>query len=487
LARCDLIIRGADVIDGTGSKRRRADLAVTGERIAAIGALESWTGDREIQAAGLVLAPGFIDSHTHDDRAILFGADCVLCKLSQGVTTVVVGNCGISIAPVALHRQPPPPLDLLGDASWWSFDSFAAYAERLRATPPPVNALALVGHMSLRVEALDFDVMRAATDAEIARMSDRLAAALDEGAAGLSTGLWYPPSRAAATDEVTELARNLSSRQSLYVTHLRDEGDRVLESVEEALGIGVDAGCAVVLSHHKCALPNNFGKSATTLARIEQAARSQTVELDAYPYAASSTVLVPDSMRVDVPTQVTWSVPHPESAGRMLADLAAEWGVDLRGAAEKLVPAGGVFFAMDEADVRRILAHPRTMIGSDGLPHDQQPHPRLWGTFPRVLGHYVREVGLFDLETAVHKMTGRTASVFGLADRGVLRPGAFADLVLFDPATIIDRATFDKPAVRAAGIRESWVNGQSAYTEAAGVSGATAGRLLQRVAASAAA
>ena len=178
--------------------------------------------------------------------------------------------------------------------------------------------------------------------------------------------------------------------------------------------------------------------------------------------------------------RITWSVPHPEMQGRWLADIARDWGLDLRAAAERLLPAGGIFFQMDEADVRRILAHPRSMIGSDGLPHDAFPHPRLWGTFPRVLGHYARDLGLFSLETAVHKMTGRTAAVFGLVDRGVIRDGAYADLVLFDPATVRDAADFDHPTRPAPGIERTWINGVAAYAWGEGATGAPAGRLLTR-------
>jgi N-acyl-D-amino-acid deacylase len=180
--------------------------------------------------------------------------------------------------------------------------------------------------------------------------------------------------------------------------------------------------------------------------------------------------------------QITWSVPHPEVAGRMLDDIAAEWGLDFKTAAERLLPAGAISFAMDEADLRRILAHPLSMVGSDGLPHDAFPHPRLWGTFPRVLGHYARDLALFSLETAVHKMTGRPAAVFGLADRGVIRPGAFADLVLFDPATIRDAADFRNPTRPAEGIVETWVNGRSTYVPGRTTTTQAAGRLLTRVA-----
>ncbi len=479
--RCDLVLRDATVLDGTGNPRFRADVAVGGDRIVAVGDLGAASGTREVMAGGLALAPGFIDAHTHDDRAVLEGHSCMLCKMSQGVTTVVVGNCGISLAPLRpVPRRLPPPLDLVSDRPGGTFDSFAAYAERLARTPAPVNTYALVGHMALRVEAMDGDTQRAATDAEAARMRARLAEALEQGASGFSTGLYYPPNSHAPTDEVIAVAEALRVAGGVYVTHMRDEANFVIQSIEETLKIGREAGVPLVISHHKCAMPENFGRSVETLAAIDAGGAAQTVDFDVYPYPAGSTVLMPDRVRDDVPVRITWSVPHPAMAGRMLEDIARDWGLGLRTTAERLVPAGGVFHQMDEADVRRILAHPKAMIGSDGLPHDAFPHPRLWGTFPRVLGHYARDLGLFTLEAAVHKMTGRTASVFGMADRGVIRAGAYADLVLFDPATVRDAATYEAPTLPSEGIVETWVNGQSTFVGGQGATGASVGRLVTR-------
>jgi N-acyl-D-amino-acid deacylase len=404
----------------------------------------------------------------------------MLCKMSQGVTTVVVGNCGISLSPSRMTSRPPPPLDLLGEASWWRFGSFGEYAEQLARDPAPVNTFALIGHMSLRIEAMGGDTRRAATEREAARMQRRLAEALSEGASGFSTGLWYPPNMHAPTDEVIAVAEALRAAGALYVTHMRNEAEGVLDSIEETLRIGRDTGAAVVISHHKCAMPENYGRSTETLSLIDRAGASQAVDFDVYPYVAGSTVLMPERVREDVPARISWSIPHPEMAGRMLSGIAAEWGLPLRQAAEKLLPAGGIFFQMDEADMRRIMRHGRAMIGSDGLPHDAFPHPRLWGTFPRVLGLYARDLGLFSLEDAVHKMTGRAAAVFGMTDRGVIREGAFADLVLFDPATVIDTATFENPIQPATGIVETWVNGQSAYVCGEGATAARAGRLVTR-------
>ncbi len=481
--RCDTIVRDATVFDGTGAPRFRADVGVKGDRIVAVGDLGGTAADREVIAAGKALAPGFIDAHTHDDRAVLHGPDCMLCKMSQGVTTVVVGNCGISLSPVRMAKRPPPPLDLLGDESHWCFDSFGAYAERLKTAPSPVNTYALIGHMSLRVAAMNRDTARPASDAEAARMRTQLADALAEGASGFSTGLYYPPNMDAPTDEVIAVAEALRAARGIYVTHMRNEADDVLLSIEETLKIGRAVDAPVVVSHHKCTMPENFGRSIETLPAIDFGALHQKVAFDVYPYVAGSTVLIPSRLRQDVPVQITWSIPHPEMSGRRLDDIAREWGVSDHEAAERLLPAGGIFFQMDEPDVQRIMAHHLAMIGSDGLPHDTFPHPRLWGTFPRVLGHYARDLGLFSLESAVNKMTGHTASVFGMTDRGVIRAGAYADLVLFDPVTVRDTASFATPATPADGILETWVNGQSAYVKDLGATQARGGRLVTRGAA----
>ena len=478
--RCDLVIRDATVFDGIATNRFEADVAVTGDRIVAVGDLGNYEANRDVDADGLALAPGFIDAHTHDDRAVLCGPACMLCKMSQGVTTVVVGNCGISLSPVRMKTRPAPPLDLLGDETWFSFDSFGEYADRLARDPSPVNTYALIGHMSLRIEAMQGDTQRAATDREAAHMQARLKDALAQGASGFSTGLYYPPNMMAPTSEVIAVAEALRAAGGIYVTHMRDEANDVLLSIEETLKIGRAVDAPVVISHHKCSMPENFGRSVESLPMIDAAAANQKVDFDIYPYAAGSTVLMPQRVRPDVPVQITWSVPHPEHAGRMLADLAMEWQIDLKTAAERLTPAGGIFFQMDEPDVQRIMAHRLAMIGSDGLPHDAFPHPRLWGTFPRVLGHYARDLGLFSLEQAVHKMTGHTAAVFGMVDRGMIRPGAFADLVLFDPATVRDASTYDAPMQPAIGILETWVNGQSTYVLGDGATSARAGRLVTR-------
>ena len=478
--RCDLIIRNATIFDGLGNPRISGDVAVTGDRIVAVGDLGAWQGDRDVDVDGKALAPGFIDAHTHDDRAVLCGPECMLCKMSQGVTTVVVGNCGISLSPVRMTSRPVPPLDLLGDESWWTFDSFGEYADRLARDPSPVNTYALIGHMSLRVEAMNGDTQRAATDKEAAHMQARLKEALEQGASGFSTGLYYPPNMMAPTEEVIAVAEALRAAGGIYVTHMRDEADEVMQSIEETLRIGRETGSPVIISHHKCSMPENFGRSKVTVPFIEASALNQTVNYDVYPYAAGSTVLMPDRLRQDVAEQITWSIPHPEMAGKMLDDISRLWSLDRRSTAVKLLPAGAIKFQMNEGDVQAIMAGKLAMIGSDGLPHDTYPHPRLWGTFPRVLGHYARDLKLFTLEEAVRKMTGHTASVYGIMDRGVIREGAYADLVLFDPDTVADAATYAAPTEVSIGILETWINGQSAYVYGEGATEARAGRLVTR-------
>jgi N-acyl-D-amino-acid deacylase len=477
--RCDLIIRDATLFDGTGAPRSTGDVGVTGDRIVAVGDLGGATADREVIATGRAVAPGFIDAHTHDDRAVLCGPGCLACKSSQGVTTVVVGNCGVSLAPWRdTTDRPPPPLDLVGD-SGIRLQCFGEYAEALRRTPAAVNTYALVGHQTLRWRVMGGDLYRPARDAEIAEMRRMVAEALAEGASGFSTGLWYKPNMHAPTEEVIAVAEPLRAAGGLYVTHMRDEADRVCASIEETLKIGRRVGVQVHISHHKCSLPENYGRSVQTLALIEAAASMQEVAFDVYPYPAGSTVLMPDRLREDLRVIITWSVPHPEMAGRDLAEIARGWNTGRREAAERLTPAGAITFQMDEEDVRRIMAHPLSVIGSDGIPHDEHPHPRLWGTFPRVLGLYGRELGLLSLEQAIHKMTGRTAALFGMTDRGVLRPGAYADLVLFDPHRVIDRATFETPKVPSEGIEQVWTNGVPTWADGA-LTGEAPGRLIRR-------
>jgi N-acyl-D-amino-acid deacylase len=473
----DLIIAGGRVIDGTGAPARRADIGLKGDRVAAIGDLANAQAGQRVDAGGKTVTPGFIDVHTHDDNALLRTPDMTM-KVSQGVTTVVVGNCGVSLAPLTLQGPPPPPLDLLGDRGEYRFPTFDAYMRALDAQPAATNAACLVGHTSLRVGAMDrFD--RAATKDEIKVMQGRLDEALGAGAVGMSTGLYYPPANAAPTEEVIALAHVVHEHKAIHTTHMRDESDHVMDSLNETFRIGREADVPVVISHHKVTGKHNFGRTRETLAAIDAARRTQPIAIDVYPYIASSTILKPEWTAIARRVLVTWSKAMPDAGGRDLADIAREMGVDMKEAAQRLLPAGAIYFTMDEDDVQRVLSWPEAMIGSDGLPHDIHPHPRLWGTFPRVLGHYSRDLKLFSLEEAVRRMTSLTAQCFGLADRGVLRKGAYADLVVFDAEKIIDRATFEQPKLPAAGIDLVLVNGAAVWRDGA-ATGNRPGRALRR-------
>jgi N-acyl-D-amino-acid deacylase len=476
-SHCDVALRGGTVLDGSGAPGRRIDVAITGDRIVALGDANAWRPRDIVDVGGRVVAPGFIDTHTHDDHALLVSPTHA-CKTSQGVTTVITGNCGVSLAPAKLGRPLPATFELLGGSDGFRFPDFRSYADALESRPPSVNAACLVGHSTLRygsMESLD----RPASDDEVGAMRATFAAAFDQGAIGLSSGLYYAASNAASTEEVIGIASAMRGSGGIYATHMRDESDGVEDSLEEALRIGREAGVTVLVSHHKVIGQKNFGRSRRTLLRISEASTSQRVGLDVYPYVAGSTVLDPGRCRGQMRVLVTWSRTYPEQAGRDIDAIAADWGCDPETAARRLLPAGAIYFMLDEGDVRRIMAYPQAMIGSDGLPHDQHPHPRLWGTFPRVLGHYARDVGLFSLEEAVRRMTSIPARFFGLVDRGAIRAGAFADLVVFDAAAIVDRATFEHPTQASAGIELVMVNGQAVWSQGRSLP-SRPGRVLRR-------
>ncbi len=485
----DVLFRNARLIDGIGSASRMADVLVDGDGIASIinaGQASLKSARQHVECDGLVLAPGFIDVHTHDDALLLqtVPQGSFHPKLSQGVTTVITGNCGVSLAPLQA-KNVPAPLDILG-ADAFRFASFADYLSELQTAQPACNAAALTGHTTLRVKHVA-DTSLEATAQQCDAMARDVQAALDAGAYGLSTGVYYPPARAATTQEMIAVAMPLGAVGAPVTMHLRDEADGIDDALREAFAVAKAVGCPLVLSHHKLIGRANHGRSEQTLLMVEEAARSIEVCMDCYPYDASSTMLLPERVASSRDVRITWSRTQPGVAGRSLMELAAERGMNPIELAKELMPAGAVYFAMDEGDVCRILAHPLTLVGSDGLAHDQSPHPRLWGSFPRVLGRYSREQNLFSLETAIHKMTAQSARRFGLhragkngqRARGHIAPGMAADLVVVDPATVIDRATYDTPTAPSIGIERVYVNGQLAALRGQTID-SHAGRVLRR-------
>jgi N-acyl-D-aspartate/D-glutamate deacylase len=454
----DTLIYQAKVFDGLGNAAQQMDVAIKGECIVAIGELSGLQATHKIPANGLCLAPGFIDVHTHDDLELLRNPD-MAAKVTQGVTTVITGNCGISAAPAKLIAEAPDPMNILGEKGEFSFPQMRDYIKAFNVHKANVNVAALVGHTTLRNNVMD-NLLRAASQDEIASMQVQLDEAITQGALGLSTGLAYSNANCAPAEEIQAFGSILKKHDALYSTHLRTEFDAVLDAMDEAFAMEESFGIKVIISHLKCAGKNNWGRAAELLAKFSEQSKDSRCSCDAYPYAASSSTLDVNQVTDDFDIFITWSESYPDMAERLLADIAKQWGISLLDAAKKLMPAGAVYHGLNEDDVKTILAFDKTMIGSDGLPCDPHPHPRLWGTFPRVLGHYSRDQGIFSLATAIHKMTGLSAANYCLENRGVIKVGNFADLVLFDADKIIDNATFIESALPSSGIHRVWTNGQ---------------------------
>ncbi|WP_159567274.1 N-acyl-D-amino-acid deacylase family protein [Budvicia diplopodorum] len=475
--KADYLFRNATVIDGSGYAEYIADVAIKGDRIIRIAPTITEEAETVIDCTNLVLSPGFIDVHTHDDLIVVKRPEYVE-KTSQGVTSIIVGNCGISAVCAVLKDEVPDPINLLGELDEFHYPDLASYRDKIDSVTPSVNVATLIGHTTLRNNCVD-SLLEPANAANVKQMQQVLRKALEQGALGLSTGLSYGNAINSSTEEICALAELLAEFQGIYTTHMRTEYDGIIDAMQEAFHVGRHAKVPVQISHHKCAGAKNWGRTVETLALIEKYQQNQDINCDLYPYRAGSSNLDLKQVTEDYDILITWSTPHPDMAGKKLQEIAADWAVDVHEAASRLVPAGAIYFQMHEDDVRRVLQHASSMIGSDGLPCDPNPHPRLWGTFPRVLGYYSRDEKLFPLTTAVHKMTGMSAKRFALQDRGLIKEGHFADLVVFDPNKVNEAGTFQNPKQKAEGIEHVFVNGVLTYSQKQ-MTGKRSGRFLSK-------
>jgi N-acyl-D-amino-acid deacylase len=527
-----LLLRGGRVIDGTGAPARLADVAVRDGAVTDVGpGIDTLLGAVVVDVTDLVVAPGFIDLHTHCDFT-LPQYPRAESMVRQGVTTIVTGNCGSTPYPIDPGRAGllRDSTAHLGTSLAWDWHDAAGYADMLDRLPLALNVVLLVGHTSIRIAAMGFE-RRPPIEGELVAMRRLVADAMEQGCAGLSSGLIYSPGSYAETAELVSLATVAADHGGFYATHMRNEGPALLAAVEEALTIASSSGAALQLSHHKVLGRRNWGLTERSLARIAEArAAGMDVLLDQYPYDATSTTLTAllptwmleggvaamrDRLRdeqiraagraemLDGPTDgrpkrdfepetVTIASIHSGRrdafAGRNIADLARAEGcepVDLF--LDLLRDEGGgvevVIAAIGEDDIRRVMRDPSVAVASDGwtLSPDAggTPHPRSYGTFARVLGHYSRDESVIPIEEAVRKMTSLPARRLGMTDRGCVRPGARADLVVFDPSTVMDRATYDQPHRFCAGVQHVFVDGSEVIREGIDT-GAITGTVLRR-------
>jgi len=534
----DLIIRGGKVVDGAGNPWYRGDVAVADGRIAAVGRLDA-DADRVIDASDLVVAPGFVDAHSHSDSNTLIYPQ-MESTVMQGITTVVAGQCGSSIAPVnpdlreVLEREAAAwlPEGVEFKITWTTFDEYLREEEK---SGLGANIAHLVGHGAVRVAGMGFDA-RDPTDEELERMRGLVAEAMEAGAFGLSTGLIYPPGVYARTEEIIELAKVVARYGGIYDSHIRGEGRNLLKALEEAITIGEKAGLPVEISHHKASNREVWGKSVETLRMMDEArGRGVDITCDQYPYRAGATSLVTllppwvhaggterllerlrdPELRKRIRREIEEGVPGWENfagdlgwkniyvtsvkteankpvEGKNLSEIR-----EMRGDPDEFTSlykllleeegaAGMIIFSMNEDDVRRIMRSPLHMVGTDasscaptGITSHGKPHPRHYGTYPRILGRYVREYGILRLEEAIRKMTSLPAQRFGLLDRGLLRPGMRADIAVFNPDTIIDKATYQDPHLFPEGIEYVIVNGVITV-DTGKYTGALAGKTLRK-------
>jgi N-acyl-D-amino-acid deacylase len=525
----DLVIRGGTIYDGTGGPAWTSDIGLVGDTIAALGTISPDQAKRTIDATGMAVCPGFIDIHSHSDYTVLRYPK-TNSRAHQGVTTEITGNCGSSMAPLEGLAAEIVGAELEAesglDVSWTGYDSFCAVVEDGGVS---VNQAMLVGHGVVRMGVTGMDDRPMSSD-ELKQAVRMLETAMDEGAWGLSTGLEYTPGNYAPTDEIVALAGLVARRGGVYASHIRNEERALLAAINEAINIGRRSGCRVQISHLKAAGKPNWGKQRAALDLISSA-RSAGVGVlaDAYPYPAYSTtvqIFVPPwaqeggwgglgkrlaepDERARIRDAMIDSVSHDPGGwdlvvissvlreknrpmvGKSIAEIGEIWKVEPVDAAIRLLveEEGAVSMighGMDPTNVEMVLAHPLVMIGSDGLSMapegpaaNQRPHPRSYGTYPRVLGHYARERGIFDLATAVKKCTSMPADQMGMTDRGRIARGKKADLVVFDPEKITDPATFDDPHRYAEGVHHVLVNGE-AVIDNGSHTGALPGRVLRR-------
>lgn len=524
--RFDIIIKDGLMIDGSGGEGKVIDIGIRGDKIEAIGNLNGNQADRVIDAKGLVVSPGFIDPHSHSEFTLLADPKGS-SKVMQGVTTEINGNCGLSAAPLfgVSRKQREEDLKELDIKERWT--TFGDYFLILERKGIGLNFSTLVGHGNIKGAVLGYDD-RKPSEEEMVRMEDLLEEALREGAIGLSTGLCYPPGVYSSVEEIIELSKAVSRNRGIYTSHIRSEGDRLLESVEEAISIGKETSIPVQISHLKTSGKKNWGKIYSLFDLIE-GSRNEGVDItcDRYPYTASSTdldAILPSwtyeggnekelgrlkSSKFKEKIKKEILLKHPEEdywqrvsissvvseknkwmEGKSLSYISGKIGkrpVDTLFyiLIEERLRVSAIYFSMDEENLRRILKKPYTMIGSDssarsdnGVTATGKPHPRGFGTFPRVLGRYVREEGILTLEEAIYKMTFFPSKRYGIKGRGLIREGYYADIVVFDPERINDKSTFDNPLLYPDGIGYVFVNGVPVVVGGK-LQGALPGRVLR--------
>jgi N-acyl-D-amino-acid deacylase len=479
----DLVVRDALIADGSGGPLASGDVAVAEGRIVSVGEpAQAGPGTVEFDARGeLVCSPGFIDVHTHDDAALIRYPGLEF-KVAQGCTSLVIGNCGFSGFPATGVED----IESIAGATWPDLDG---YRGAVTAAGFACNAMPLIGHNTVRMLAVGPADPRAATPAELEAMRGHVRRAMEQGACGLSTGLIYTPGKWAGTEEIVALASAAAEAGGLYASHMRDEGEHLLDSVAETMRIGREAGCPVHISHHKAGGRANWGKVRDSLALIDES--GEDVTLDFYPYTASSgpmaEYVTPETITRDWADRNRFGncPPFPEYQGRGVSAVAADEGITVGELAARILAAPGgrrtisIGFGMSEEDLLTNVQYPQMMIGSDGIPDlDGLPHPRLFGTFPRIFAEYVRGQGVISVPEAVRRMTSLPAARFGLAGRGSLTTGAHADLVVFDPAVIRDVATYEDPKREPEGVHWVVINGQLVYDRGRH-SGARPGQLLR--------